>query len=260
VQVISNIDTSSGTGPGGNVTLVASTGAVFAQNITTNGTNTGTAGNITISATTTQVTNFANIDQMVNPVAEEKDKSLTSDLIEDSKTFRDEFADDEKTRLNQEHVLIGSNTQKNFFNLDKGDVVFNPSKDIVVQTHEGEIHIAAGSNVFVMKNGHDVVIYNLHDGKRNTVSIISAKKKLTLEPGRMLVLSRQNTRDFEKITAGFHGIGYRNIKEVDLDSSIKAFYGDFSIPSALTLVVPLKNQRKLSKLLAGSVRKNPGCV
>ncbi|MDR3615253.1 MAG: hypothetical protein P4L53_16970 [Candidatus Obscuribacterales bacterium] len=189
---------------------------------------------------TTQVTNFANIDQMVNPVAEEKDKSLTSDLIEGSKTFRDEFADDEKARLNQEHVLIGSNTQKNFFNLDKGNVVFNPSKDIVVQTHEGEIYIAAGSNVFVMENGHDVVIYNLHDGKRNAVSIISAKKKMTLEPGRMLVLSRQDTRDFEKITAGFHGIGYRNIKEVDLDSSIKAFYGDFSIPSALTLVVPLK--------------------
>jgi hypothetical protein len=189
---------------------------------------------------TTEVDNFANIDQMVNPVVEEKNKSLASTLIEGSKTFRDEFADDEKSRLNLEHVLIGSNTQKNFFNLDKGNVVFNPSKDIVVQTHEGEVYIAAGSSVFVMENGHDVVFYNLHDGKHNAVTIISAKKKLTLEPGRMLVLSRQDTRDFEKITAGFHGIGYRNIKEVDLDSSIKAFYGDFSIPSALTLVVPLK--------------------
>jgi hypothetical protein len=188
----------------------------------------------------TQVTNYANIDQMVNPVVEEKNKGLVSGLIEGSKTFKDEFADDEKARLNQEHVLIGSNTQKNFFNLDKGNVVFNPSKDIVVQTHEGQVYIAADSSVFVMENGHDVVFYNLHDGKRNAVTIISAKKKLTLEPGRMLVLSRQDTRDFEKITAGFHGIGYRNIKEVDLDSSIRAFYGDFSIPSALTLVVPLK--------------------
>ncbi len=188
----------------------------------------------------TQVFNYTNLDQSPLFPDDVDYKNESTALIKGAKTYEHEFAAAEQSRLQSEGVLIASNTAHNYFNLDKGNVLFNPRQNIVVGTHEGNVYIGPGSHVLVMETGHDVMIYNLHDDAPERVSIVAANKKLVLEPGRVLVLSRQNTRDFESLNTPCHGIGYRNIKEVDLDKSIKAFYGDFSIPSALTMVVPLK--------------------
>ncbi len=188
----------------------------------------------------TQVLNIANLDQNEDLLQDNRYAKEFCKLIDGSRTHADQFDDSERQRLDHEGVKIASNTQGNYLNLDKGNIVFSPSKDIVVGTHEGDVNIASGSNVLVMETGHDVMIYNLHDQGRGRVSVTSANKKLTIEPGRMLVLSRQNARDFESIVGGCHCIAYRNMQEIDLDGSIKAFLGEFSIPSAFTMVMPLK--------------------
>jgi hypothetical protein len=189
---------------------------------------------------TTQVFNITNLDQSPLFPDDIDYKTEPTALIKGAKTYEHEFAANEQSRLQSEGVLIASNTAHNYFNLDRGNVLFNPSQNIVVGTHEGNVYIGPGSHVLVMETGHDVIIYNLHDDAPERVSIVAANKKLVLEPGRILVLTRQKTNNFESLLTPCHGIGYRNIKQVDLDNSIKAFYGDFSIPSALTIVVPLK--------------------
>lgn len=94
--------------------------------------------------------------------------------------------------------------------------------------------------MFIMENGNDVDIYDLHQSKLDAVKVVSGKKLIALNPGRLLVLSRQQTRDFDKVSGQMRCIGYRNAREEDINDDIKAFAMDFSIPSALTMVIPLQ--------------------
>jgi hypothetical protein len=188
----------------------------------------------------TQIFNYTNEDQSTLFNQDFDYNYKTSALIKGSRTYAYQFESGEQTRLQAEGVVIASNTAGNRFNLDRGNIVFNPQKNIVVGTHEGDVYIGSGSSVLVMETGHDVIIYNLHDEARARVSVIAANKKLVLEPGRFLVLTRQNTQDFDSLVAPCHNIGYCHIKKTDLSGSIRTFYGDFSIPAALTMVVPLK--------------------
>ena len=72
------------------------------------------------------------------------------------------------------------------------------------------------------------------------MQVVSEKKLVTLDPGRLLVLTNQQTRDFERVVGRCRCIGYRNPEEEDVSDDIKAFGMDFSIPSVITNVVPLR--------------------
>ena len=111
--------------------------------------------------------------------------------IEGSKTHEITFGSDELSRLALEGVNIAEGTGNNFFNLDRGNVVFAPDKDIVVGTHEANIYIAGGSAVFVMETGHDVAVYSLHQGSKGSVKIVSDKTLIPMDPGRFIVLTTQ---------------------------------------------------------------------
>jgi hypothetical protein len=194
----------------------------------------------TVPTDQTQVFNITNLDNSELFFVEEQDGQKRCPLIEGSRSTAHQFQEEETGRLTREGIRIASDTQDNYFNLDRGNVVFSPTKPVVVGTHEGQVHIGPGSNVLVMETGHDVMVYNLHDDKKDSVKITSAKKEMVLEPGRMLVLTRQNVKDYDLLASNCHCIAYRNVQRTELDDSIKAFYGDFSIPSAFTIVVPLK--------------------
>lgn len=148
--------------------------------------------------------------------------------------------DSELARLQTAGIQLASGSKDNYFNLDKGNMIFAPSKDIVVGTHEGNVHIPAGSVAFIMENGNDVAIYDFHQNGPKGIKIVSGGKLVTLDPGRMVLLSRSGATDFDAIAHHCRCIGYRHAKTQQLNSDITAFAMDFSIPSALSAVIPFK--------------------
>lgn len=142
-------------------------------------------------------------------------------------------------------IKSGAGTGNNFFNLDVGKVVFLPTNPITVGTHEGDVQIPAGSIVFVVETGNDVAVYDLHD--THPVKIVVGNKQLTLQPGTQVVLTRQANPEYDKVNPG-PKISQRGTKLVEVGDGVKAFVSEFSIPSALIAVAPLKQMLKSGKM------------
>lgn len=132
-------------------------------------------------------------------------------------------------------------TQSNYFNLGSGNILITPEKDIVIGTQEGTVSIASGATIFVMESGMDTVIYDLYQARPKQVCVLVNKHKLVMEPGCMLVLTKQKTKNFEDLAVNCHSISYRRAQEIDLqENNINAFVANFSIFSALVRIQPLK--------------------
>jgi hypothetical protein len=173
------------------------------------------------------------------------------------------FGGDEANMLAQDGVLIGTKSADKYIDLQSGNVLLTPEKDIVVETNKGKISIAAGAMVFVSASSDDVVVYDLLQTKPKQVSMIVNKQKLDIEPGRMLVITIKDTSDFEKLDIHCHYVACRSVVSVELNSTaIKAFMAEFSIASAMVAIEPLKeltvsgNQQDklvMEKLVKGAV-------
>jgi hypothetical protein len=161
-----------------------------------------------------------------------------------SVTYKGTFDQAERDRLAKEGVVMNVDTEGSNFSLERGNLVFAPPTDITVATREGRVYVPGGAIVFIVDTGKDVAIYDLHQTKLDAVKIVSAKKLIKLNPGRLLVLTRQQTRDFDRVSGEVRSIGYRHAREEDINEEIKAFAMDFSIPSALTVVAPLQQMLK----------------
>lgn len=170
-------------------------------------------------------------------------------------TLAHSFSGAEANRLTQAGITIGCNTANNYLNLDNGNVLFSPDADIVIGTGKGTVSIGSGATVFIMESDKDVVLYDLHQTKPKQVCITINKERLIMEPGRMLVLTKQKTNDFKKLSVNCHAVPYRKAQELDLeDNTITVFAADFSICSALTRLQPLK------KLLSSTDKREQSIV
>lgn len=105
------------------------------------------------------------------------------------------------------------------------------------------MHIDKGSEIFIVETGHDVAIYNLADVHSGGVQVLVGKRLVKMRPGQQMVLTRKQTEDFDKINPG-KGIGYRNPYLRDLGDGTRAFVADFSIPSAISALPPLRQMLK----------------
>ena len=118
-------------------------------------------------------------------------------------------------------------------------MLFFPASNIIVGTHEGNVHIDGGCMALVLETGHDVAVYNLHDTHHGGVKVVAGGKTITLHPGQQVVLTHNQTDSFEKINPGLK-IAYRNTRSADMGNGVRAFIADFSLAGALTQVAPLK--------------------
>ena len=180
-------------------------------------------------------------------------------LIDGQTTYKSSMSKEDIAKLAEEGILLGD-TSGNSFGLEQGNMVFAPAQDIVVHAGESTIIVPSGAVVFVMKTPNDVAVFDLHQDKESAVHIVADKKLITLDPGRLVVLSKQSARDFERTVGPYRWIGYRNPREEDINSELRAFGMDFSIPSALTNVIPLKNMlasnNRLDRVTIEKVLKN----
>ncbi len=147
---------------------------------------------------------------------------------------------DEAQRLAKEDVYIGSDSAGNYINLEKGNVLLIPDKNMVVGTNLGKINVVAQANLFLVKSEDGLVIYDLSQTQPKQIIIMVNQKKIALTPGCMLVLTREKTKDFEHLKINCHTVAYSNVKEVDLcRDTVKAFIANFSITAAMTAICPL---------------------
>jgi hypothetical protein len=187
-------------------------------------------------------------------------------IIPGAKSYNHTFNGKELSQLIQEGIQLKHPTAENHLNLDKGNVLLSPDKDIVVGTHEGNIHMAAGAIAFIMESGNDVVIYDLRQSGPKQINIVVGKNELTLHPGHMMVLTREHVTDFEDIDTECHMISYRGAQQIPLThTEVKAFAAEFSIASAIITIKPLNeliaSESKddhvvLEKIIKGAVMLN----
>jgi len=178
-----------------------------------------------------------------------------------------------KTEINTSSIAADTNIRdksengfiatSNCFNLDKGNILVSPDRDISINTYEGTVSIASGATIFVMASTQGIVVYDLNQTKPKQVSIVVNKHKLVMEPGLMLVLTRQKTKNFEELEANCHGVSYHRPEKIELQGgNMTAFAAGFSISSALVRIIPLKqlvnsserrDQLLLDKLIKSAV-------
>ena len=129
----------------------------------------------------------------------------------------------------------------NCINLDSGNILISPDRDIAISTDKGTVSIASGATIFLMSSTKGMIIYDLQQTKPKQVSVVVNKHRLVMEPGRMLVLTRQKARSFEELEANCHRVSYRKPEEIELQGDdMTAFAAGFSISSALMKIMPLK--------------------
>ncbi len=157
---------------------------------------------------------------------------------------------DEAHRLAKEGILIGDDSEDNYINLEGGNVLINPEKDLLVGIGAGKILVRAGATVFISKNGDDTVIYDLLQTKPNPVSVtlLATKQKIDLAPTHMLVLTKQETDNFDSLQIDCHRIDYKHVVSLTLSNdnndTLKVFKGNFSVASAMATIEPFRTSIK----------------
>ena len=150
------------------------------------------------------------------------------------------FGADEINRLAKDHVSVASDSGNNCLNLQNGNILLTPDRDILVATSESKIYIGSGATVFIMKSDDNVVVYDLLQTRPKQVSVLVNRQKLLMEPGLMFALTRQNVQSFENMQPDCHTVAYRQAEAVNLYGNIKVFTANFSITSAMANIQPLR--------------------
>lgn len=142
--------------------------------------------------------------------------------------------------LQNQGIQVGPDTSGNFLQLQKGNVlIFQNNKAITIGVNEGFVNIGAGAMALVMETGNDVAVYSLYNNQDDDVSVIVDHKAISLRPGRMVVLTRNNSASFKDINPG-KNVATRNHHKHHAGGGIIAYTADFSLVSALSNVGVLK--------------------
>ncbi len=114
-----------------------------------------------------------------------------------------------------------------------------PQFDSVVETKFGRVNIDAGALVLLIQNANGLAIYDLDDAHGKSVSLTQNGQTLHLYPGLGVLLSNSSRATFEESNAA-QAFCYRDIKSHAFGAGLKVFSAEFSIPSAIRSVAPLK--------------------
>jgi hypothetical protein len=164
-----------------------------------------------------------------------------SEGINGGKIYGHEFALSNIESLQRAGISVGPDTVKNNFDLREGNILFVPDKPITVRAGEARVSMAAGAIVFVMQSPHGLVLYDLRQSMPNQVKVSIGKYVLSSAPGYLLVVSKGDYLDFEKLPLNCHAIVYRKAHQIPLDGvESKAFVAEYSISAGLLTIVPLR--------------------
>jgi hypothetical protein len=124
-------------------------------------------------------------------------------------------------------------------NLKRGSVVFAPSQKTLVSTPFGTVKIEAHSLVMVMAFCHGLAVYDLDDAHGKAVVVTAGNREFQLNPGRHVLIAHESKGSFADINP-VQIIGFRDIREQNIGRGLKGYTAAFSLPHAMSAIIPIK--------------------
>lgn len=123
--------------------------------------------------------------------------------------------------------------------LGRSVLIVNPHKDTTAVGSLAKLQVKKGSVVYVTNTEHAMSVYCL-DSNEGVRIVFADGKLLKVRPGQTVVLTGNKVASFLEANPEKR-IGFRNPSSKDLGENLKIFVSDFSIPSAVATLNPLRN-------------------
>jgi hypothetical protein len=138
-----------------------------------------------------------------------------------------------------EHMHKGIISNTAFKTLEHGVMLIAPDQPTVIKTGYGTVGVAAGAVALLVSFDRGVAVYDLHDSRRNSITMNYRHHSISLAPGQHALFTDRDVKYFEEVNAiGF--VGYRKVAARDLGDGVKSFVSEFNIPSLVHGIEPLK--------------------
>lgn len=124
--------------------------------------------------------------------------------------------------------------------LKSGHSVFVATQDTELTSSFGKVRLKEGSVALVSNLNTGMSVYNLHDNRKNSVTIELSGKEFSLAPGQHLTVASTGSDDFSSVNA-IEAIAHRSMKTRTLDAGNAIFTSEFSVPNAIDTVRSLKS-------------------
>lgn len=121
----------------------------------------------------------------------------------------------------------------------KGNVLFVPFRNTVVETPQGNVLIEAKSVALVSVSDDKLAVYDLEDSHKGAVSIEAHGHKVALAPGSHLTIANAKSGEFAQVNA-IEAIPHRNVVSKAIKNGVKLHTSEFSVASAIQTIKPLQ--------------------
>ncbi len=123
--------------------------------------------------------------------------------------------------------------------LKKGNVLFVPFQDTVVETPHGNVTIEAKSVALVSISNDKLAVYDIEDSHKGSVSVNAHGQTITLAPGNHVTVAHATAGEFAQVNA-IEAIPHRNVATKTIKAGVKAHTSEFSVASAISSIKPLQ--------------------
>jgi len=123
--------------------------------------------------------------------------------------------------------------------LDKGSALFVPSKNMTVVTPKGQVKLGANSVAFITVDADQLSVYDINDHQKGSVVVSAGGRDMALTPGRHMIVTHDRAASFADANP-IESIMHRAVNRHELGAGKRAFTTEFSIPSAVQVVNPLR--------------------
>lgn len=134
-------------------------------------------------------------------------------------------------------------TEPNSFILQSGNALVTAEQsDLAIVTAHGIVHIARGAAAFLMQTDSATIVYNLHDESSDSVFIASEGVRIPVDLGKQVIVSNKDA-SFDSLNEGSL-IAVRKVTKSKAQNGTTVYVAEFSIPSAILAIDPLRNLYK----------------
>lgn len=123
--------------------------------------------------------------------------------------------------------------------LKKGNVLFVPFQNTVVETPHGTVSIEAKSVALISISDDKLAVYDIEDSHKGSVSVNAHGQNITLAPGNHVTVAHAKSGEFAQVNA-IEAIPHRNVASKTIKAGVKAHTSEFSVASAISSIKPLQ--------------------
>jgi hypothetical protein len=123
--------------------------------------------------------------------------------------------------------------------LKKGNVLFVPFQNTVVETPHGTVSIEAKSVALISISDDKLAVYDFEDSHKGSVTVDAHGQHIALAPGNHVTVAHEAAGEFAQVNA-IEAIPHRNVATKTIKAGVKAHTSEFSVASAIQSVKPLQ--------------------